>query len=133
MTDRCIYPIFKKQIENIRLAGELTTEDVRILNSLFSVIISTSFELVKNRAVIKISSKSGRYIFKVSENEETYICNLKPKYHCTCKKFIQQVIFDKDVIMCTHIMAVYLSDALGLLVLEELEDITFAETYYMLF
>lgn len=61
--------------------------------------------------VTKIQSKSGRFVYRVSDlclypNEEkdeyerdVFACFIKPKRHCTCKYFFREVVTDETVLI----------------------------------
>ncbi|CAO0789632.1 unnamed protein product [Mucor circinelloides] len=134
-SDELIDLIFKRLEEE----GILTKETTLRLYSIFDKTLLESLQLTEGKQVTKIQSESGRTLYRVSNEciseledpaaqEITNTCMINPKY-CNCDKFIQDVIFKNDMIMCRHILAVKLSESLKLFETNHLRDKMFAQEY----
>ncbi|KAL1926242.1 hypothetical protein VTP01DRAFT_5939 [Rhizomucor pusillus] len=58
----------------------------------------------------------------------TFICQLQPQY-CNCIAFMQNVLCNKDMMMCRHILAIVLAEYFGYET-QVLSDEAFAELIY---
>ncbi|CAH1802235.1 unnamed protein product [Owenia fusiformis] len=84
------------------------------LNFVFKSPLLPALDLVERRCVTMVTSPSGRCVYQVVGSSGTpYTCLLSCDY-CGCPAYKFSVIKRGDHIMCKHILAVHLSDAMGL-------------------
>ncbi|CAG5122662.1 unnamed protein product [Candidula unifasciata] len=121
-------------------SGKLSDESLSLLNFIYQGPLLTALELVEKRSVTRVISPSGRELFQVIGASGTpYTCfpNLKycscPAFHFSdhssnvCTNYNQQitavmsthllfvsVLCRGDHLMCKHVLAMKLSEILGL-------------------
>ncbi|KAJ8653885.1 hypothetical protein O0I10_010452 [Lichtheimia ornata] len=124
--------------EELAASKELTIEHAHRLHEVFETKLQESFYLIDNNAVERAICQAGRVIYRVSDAcfqkddrpNTWYTCFLDPRY-CSCAEFRNATLCDRSTVMCRHILAVALVDALDLLSGEEpIDDEEFAEIMY---
>ncbi|KAI9303213.1 hypothetical protein BJ944DRAFT_268787 [Cunninghamella echinulata] len=117
-------------IKTIKESKELTSNHIRVLHNLLNSTLLDALNLIDTQSVIKVNcgTKNKRSIFVVIEkntvkhddivggDDDTnkrgyYLCYLTPR-HCPCKSFLHSVICDQSTLICKHILACILYDAL---------------------
>ncbi|XP_031823727.1 zinc finger SWIM domain-containing protein 7 isoform X1 [Sarcophilus harrisii] len=84
------------------------------LKFLFGPSAVQALDLVDRRSVTRISSPSGRTVFQVlGSSGKAYTCFTSCHY-CSCPAFAFSVLRKSDSLLCKHLLATYLSLALGL-------------------
>ncbi|XP_030010909.1 zinc finger SWIM domain-containing protein 7 [Sphaeramia orbicularis] len=72
-----------------------------------------ALDLVDRRSVSRLSSPSGRSVFQVvGGSGRVYTC-LTSCHFCPCPSFAYAVLHRGGALMCKHLLAVYLSQAMG--------------------
>ncbi|XP_064612909.1 zinc finger SWIM domain-containing protein 7-like [Liolophura sinensis] len=93
--------------------GSLTDELLSALNFVFQAPLLPALDLVDNSHVTRLVSPSGRCLFQVVGSSGTpYVC-LPSSIYCACPAFKFSVLKKNDHIMCKHVLAVKLSEAMG--------------------
>nr|DBA34344.1 TPA: hypothetical protein GDO54_001912 [Pyxicephalus adspersus] len=83
------------------------------LKFIFGATALFALDLVDQRSVTHVTSPSGRSTFQVTGSSgKLYIC-YKACHYCSCPAFTFSVLRRGDSMLCKHILAVYLSQALG--------------------
>ncbi|KAI7878070.1 hypothetical protein K492DRAFT_197122 [Lichtheimia hyalospora FSU 10163] len=115
----------------------VTAELAQQLFELFEITLHDSFYLIDNNAVERAQCQAGRVIYRVSDacfqNDDQpntwYTCFPHPRY-CSCIEFRNEILCERTTLMCRHLLAVALVDALDLLPGEPIDDEEFAEIMY---
>ncbi|XP_007894667.1 zinc finger SWIM domain-containing protein 7 [Callorhinchus milii] len=95
-------------------SSQLTDELLLALKFIFGSTALHALDLVDQCSVTLISSPSGRTVYQVlGSSRQTYIC-LSFCHYCSCPAFMYSVIRRNDNILCKHILAAYLCQAMGL-------------------
>lgn len=72
-----------------------------------------ALDLVDQRSVTRVTSPSGRMVFQVlGSSGKLYTCYSSCHY-CSCPSFAFSVLKRNDSLLCKHVLAIYLSEALG--------------------
>ncbi|KAM4700035.1 zinc finger SWIM domain-containing protein 7 isoform 1-T2 [Discoglossus pictus] len=83
------------------------------LRFIFGPTALYALDLVDQHSVTKVISPSGRTTFQVTGSSgKMYTCYSSCHY-CSCPAFSFSVLRRNDNMVCKHILAVYLSQALG--------------------
>uniref|UniRef100_A0A8C5QSV9 Zinc finger SWIM-type containing 7 n=1 Tax=Leptobrachium leishanense TaxID=445787 RepID=A0A8C5QSV9_9ANUR len=83
------------------------------LKFIFGPMALHALDLVDLRSVLHITSPCGRSTYQVTGSSgKTYTC-YKSCHYCSCPAFIFSVLRKNDSMLCKHILAVYLSQAMG--------------------
>ncbi|XP_013794716.1 zinc finger SWIM domain-containing protein 7-like [Limulus polyphemus] len=94
--------------------GKLTDEVLSALNFMFHGILLPAMELVDRRNVKHVVSCSGRELFQVfGSSGVPYLC-LKSSNYCSCQYYKYSVLRRGDHLMCKHMLASRLSEAMEL-------------------
>ncbi|XP_059149613.1 zinc finger SWIM domain-containing protein 7-like [Physella acuta] len=95
------------------LHGKLSDDLLSLLNFTFQGLLLSALELVEKQSVTKIVSPSGRALFQVVGASGTpYTCFARENY-CSCPAYHFSVLRKEDHMMCKHVLAVKLSEAMG--------------------
>ncbi|CAO3649387.1 unnamed protein product [Cunninghamella blakesleeana] len=113
--------------ETIKIIKELnmTSNHIRVLHNLLNNTLLDALNIIDTQSVIKINCgiNNKRTLFLVidhknnndSDNDhdhkDYYLCYLNPR-HCPCRSFIYSLICDESILICKHILACILFDAL---------------------
>ncbi|XP_038670724.1 zinc finger SWIM domain-containing protein 7 [Scyliorhinus canicula] len=93
--------------------SQLTDELLLALKFVFGPAALQALELVDRRAVTLVNSPSGRSLYQVEGSSgQVYHC-LSSCLYCSCPAFMYSVLRRNDNILCKHILAVYLCQAMG--------------------
>ncbi|XP_076024748.1 zinc finger SWIM domain-containing protein 7 [Genypterus blacodes] len=83
------------------------------LKFIFGPCALQALDLVDQRSVTCLSSPSGRKAFQVTgASGRLYTCFISCHY-CPCPAFTYTVLHRNEGLLCKHILATYLSQALG--------------------
>uniref|UniRef100_UPI00358EC6AD zinc finger SWIM domain-containing protein 7 n=1 Tax=Myxine glutinosa TaxID=7769 RepID=UPI00358EC6AD len=86
-----------------------------------------ALDLVDNRSVSRLLSPSGRYAYQVlGRSGAVYTC-LANSLYCSCPAFFYSVVRKSDVLLCKHLLAAHVSEALGQCTEVLVSDSTMAE------
>ncbi|XP_031556637.1 zinc finger SWIM domain-containing protein 7-like [Actinia tenebrosa] len=92
--------------------GRLTEELLSALYFVFGQPILHALDLVDRRSITRLTSPSGRIIHQVvGSSGQTYTC-LKASSFCTCPSYTYTVLVKMETIMCKHLLAVNLAEAI---------------------
>ncbi|XP_074528929.1 zinc finger SWIM domain-containing protein 7 [Halichoeres trimaculatus] len=92
------------------------------LKFVFGSCALQALDLVDQRSVTCVSSPSGRKVFQVTGGSgRLYTCFLSCHY-CPCPAFAYTVLRRNEGLLCKHILAVYLCQAVGVTQQESVSD-----------
>ncbi|CAN2387849.1 zinc finger, partial [Pristimantis euphronides] len=98
---------------NYQETSQVSDEHLQGLKFIFGPSAIYALDLVDQRFVRHVTSPSGRSTFQVTGSSgKVYTC-YKACHYCSCPAFSFSVLRRNDSLMCKHILAVYLSQALG--------------------
>ncbi|NXC01930.1 ZSWM7 protein, partial [Orthonyx spaldingii] len=83
------------------------------LKFIFGPCAVPALDLVDQRSVTRVRSPSGRTLYQVlGSSGKLYTC-YSSCHFCTCPAFGFSVLQKNESLLCKHILAVYLSQAMG--------------------
>ncbi|KAM9320817.1 zinc finger SWIM domain-containing protein 7 [Gastrophryne carolinensis] len=92
--------------------SQISDEHLLGLKFIFGPTALYALDLVDQRSVTHVTSPSGRSTFQVTGSSgKIYTC-YKACHYCSCPAFTFSVLRREDSMVCKHILAVYLSQAL---------------------
>ncbi|KAM9788718.1 zinc finger SWIM domain-containing protein 7 [Neosynchiropus ocellatus] len=92
------------------------------LKFVFGPCALQALDLVDQRSVTCLSSPSGRKAFQVTGGSgHLYTCFVSCHY-CPCPAFAYSVLRRNESLLCKHILAVYLCQAMGLCQLDNVSN-----------
>ncbi|XP_075710492.1 zinc finger SWIM domain-containing protein 7 isoform X2 [Rhinoderma darwinii] len=93
--------------------SQISDEHLLGLKFIFGPTALYALDLVDQRSVTHVTSPSGRSTFQVTGSSgKVYTC-YKACHYCSCPAFSFSVLRRSDSLVCKHILAVYLSQAVG--------------------
>ncbi|XP_041377363.1 zinc finger SWIM domain-containing protein 7-like isoform X1 [Gigantopelta aegis] len=117
------------EAENIfKEKGHLTDEILSALRFVYQTPLLPALDLTDNKAVTMVISPSGRKLYQVmGSSGKPYTCFLNSRY-CSCPAYRYSVLLKEDhilvnngsptcihiIYLCKHVLALRLSDAMGL-------------------
>ncbi|XP_060703884.1 zinc finger SWIM domain-containing protein 7 isoform X1 [Hemiscyllium ocellatum] len=105
--------LLKKVKQVYQELSQLTDDLLLALKFVFGPAALHALELVDRRSVTLIQSPSGRSLYQVEGSSgQVYYC-LSYCLYCSCPAFMYSVLRRNDNILCKHILAVYLCQAMG--------------------
>uniref|UniRef100_T1KHA1 SWIM-type domain-containing protein n=1 Tax=Tetranychus urticae TaxID=32264 RepID=T1KHA1_TETUR len=115
---RLLIPLLKIYLDNYKVCFHLFHR----LVYLFGDDLVNAFDLIDKKRIYLVRSDSGRQVFKVlsKDGANYYICYTHA-YYCTCPAFKHKVI-TSDLVMCKHLTATRIADAMGLVEIENIND-----------
>ncbi|VUZ56985.1 unnamed protein product [Hymenolepis diminuta] len=110
----------------------LNDEDLLRVHALFGKPTFEAFNLLEEDAVVKATSPSGRFIYKVTQKSDSFYCS-KSGHFCACMKgeSVQTSPFGRS--WCSHLLAVALSDATNKTRMNTISNQAIAHALEMLF
>uniref|UniRef100_A0A8C5IPC3 Zinc finger SWIM-type containing 7 n=1 Tax=Junco hyemalis TaxID=40217 RepID=A0A8C5IPC3_JUNHY len=103
--------VAEELLREIRKAFQETSQGM--LKFIFGPCAVPALDLVDQRSVTRLRSPSGRILYQVlGSSGKLYTCYSSCHY-CTCPAFGFSVLQKSESLLCKHILAVYLSQALG--------------------
>ncbi|XP_066221059.1 zinc finger SWIM domain-containing protein 7 isoform X2 [Saccopteryx leptura] len=97
----------------VRESARIPDEHLLSLKFIFGSAALQALDLVDRQSITLISSPSGRRVYQVQGSSgKTYTC-LVSCHHCSCPAFAFSVLRKGDSLLCKHLLAVYLSRAMG--------------------
>nr|VZI15874.1 unnamed protein product [Spirometra erinaceieuropaei] len=114
--------------------SEVSDELLLKLYGAFGHILFMALNYVEQKAVIKEVSETGRSIYKVSGKSSlhTYLCSW-PALFCSCLRDVDQPASDTEEFWCAHLLAVSLSDRLGITQVKSVSDDIVSRSIEILF
>ncbi|XP_028400597.1 zinc finger SWIM domain-containing protein 7-like [Dendronephthya gigantea] len=95
------------------------------LRVVFPQTLPHALSLVDQNCITKVSSPSGRELFQVEGSSgRIYNCLMSSEY-CTCPSYTYYVLMKDEILMCKHILAVYIAQNLGTFDQREVSDENF--------
>nr|XP_056720992.1 zinc finger SWIM domain-containing protein 7 [Euleptes europaea] len=83
------------------------------LKFVFGASAVPALDLVDHQSVTRILSPSGRTVYQVlGSSGKLYTCYASCHF-CSCPAFAFSVLRKNDSLLCKHLLAIYLSQALG--------------------
>ncbi|XP_063813443.1 zinc finger SWIM domain-containing protein 7 isoform X1 [Pseudophryne corroboree] len=93
--------------------SEISDEHLLGLKFIFGPTALYALDLVDQRSVTHVTSPSRRSTFQVTGSSgKMYTC-YKACHYCSCPAFSFSVLRRHESMVCKHILAVYLSQAMG--------------------
>ncbi|XP_039612990.1 zinc finger SWIM domain-containing protein 7 [Polypterus senegalus] len=110
--------VAKEILGDVKKAYEKTSkipdELLLALKFVFGPLVLLALDLVDQRAVTNVTSPSGRKVIQVmGSSGRLYTCYVACLY-CPCPAFAFSVLQRNDGLLCKHILATLLSEAMGL-------------------
>ncbi|KAH9525789.1 Zinc finger SWIM domain-containing protein 7 [Bulinus truncatus] len=94
-------------------SGQISDDLLSALNSVFHGPLLSALDLIDKASVTKIISPSGRILFQVlGTSGAPYICFANNNY-CSCPAYNFSVLKREEHLMCKHVLAMKLSQAMG--------------------
>ncbi|XP_068188007.1 zinc finger SWIM domain-containing protein 7 [Antennarius striatus] len=118
--------VAKQLLQDIKKTHEETSQIpddlLTALKFVFGPCALQALDLVDQRSVTCVSSPSGRKAFQVTGGSgHLYTCFVSCHY-CPCPAFAYTVLRRKESLLCKHIQAVYLCQAVGVTQEESVSD-----------
>ncbi|XP_078539719.1 zinc finger SWIM domain-containing protein 7 isoform X2 [Lissotriton helveticus] len=93
--------------------SQIPDELLLALKFVFGSSALYALDLVDQHSVTRVTSPSGRMVFQVlGSSGKLYTCYSSCHY-CSCPSFAFSVLKRNDSLLCKHVLAIYLSQALG--------------------
>ncbi|XP_068748825.1 zinc finger SWIM domain-containing protein 7-like [Montipora capricornis] len=106
--------------------GQLTDELLSALHFVFHQPLLHALDLVDQKKVTKLTSTSGRVLYQVEgSSNRVYNCLITGEF-CTCPSYTYTVLVKTESLMCKHLLAVHLAEALGECTNKAIRDEEFA-------
>ncbi|XP_075876309.1 zinc finger SWIM domain-containing protein 7 [Nelusetta ayraudi] len=113
----CLPAVAQQLFQDIRKVYEETSQipdDLLIaLKFVFGPCALQALDLVDQRSVTCLSSPSGRKAFQVTGGSGCLYTVFVSCHYCPCPAFAYTVLLRNESLLCKHILAVYLSQAMG--------------------
>ncbi|XP_032823652.1 zinc finger SWIM domain-containing protein 7 isoform X1 [Petromyzon marinus] len=94
--------------------GKVSDDLLSGLSFVFGTVALQALDLTDRRNVSHITTPSGRTAYQVvGSSGRTYTC-LAPCLTCPCPAFLYSVLKRSETLLCKHLLAVHLSQAMGL-------------------
>ncbi|XP_008330603.1 zinc finger SWIM domain-containing protein 7 [Cynoglossus semilaevis] len=105
-----------------RATSHIPDDLLLALKFVFGPCVLQALNLVDQRSVTCVSSPSGCQVFQVvSASGRLYTCIISCHY-CPCPAFAHTVLRKNEGLLCKHILAVYLSEAMAVTQQESVTD-----------
>ena len=102
-------------------------DDLLALKCICGTNLLPALDILDKSAVELHISPSGRTAYIVKGNSRnTYLC-LKAENFCSCLSFQYTVLIRRDSVLCKHLLAVHVAEAVGRTVVQEVSDEDLAE------
>ncbi|XP_066490907.1 zinc finger SWIM domain-containing protein 7 isoform X2 [Tiliqua scincoides] len=103
-----------KEIEKVfHEMSHVPDDHLRALKFIFGASAIQALDLVDCQAVTRIVSPSGRTVYQVlGSSRKLYRCYASCHF-CPCPAFAFSVLRKGDNLLCKHLLAIYLSQAMG--------------------
>ncbi|XP_076106156.1 zinc finger SWIM domain-containing protein 7-like isoform X2 [Mytilus galloprovincialis] len=104
-----------KEVENSYTdSGKITDEILSALSFVYQSSLLPALDLVDHRNVSHMTSPSGRSIYQVIGSSGTPYTCFTTSFYCSCPAFRYSVLMKDDHLMCKHVLAIKLSEAMKL-------------------
>ncbi|XP_054610039.1 zinc finger SWIM domain-containing protein 7 [Dunckerocampus dactyliophorus] len=124
---RAVLPAVAEQLlRDIHKTYQETTQipdDLLIaLRFVFGPCAVQALDLVEQHSVTCLSSASGRKTFQVTGGSGRLYACFPSCHYCPCPAFAYTVLRRNEGLLCKHILAVYLSEAMGVTHMHSVSD-----------
>lgn len=103
-------------------SGQITDDILSALHFVCGPALVPALDLVERRTVSLLKSPSGRSLYQVfGSSGVPYTCFTTSLY-CTCPAYKFAVLKRRDNLMCKHVLAIRLSEALGCIKEQAISD-----------
>ncbi|KAL9981974.1 hypothetical protein ACROYT_G010750 [Oculina patagonica] len=93
--------------------GHLTDEILSALHFVFHQPLLHALDLVDQKNITKLTTPSGRVLYQVvGSSNQLYNCLITGDF-CTCPSYTFTVLVKMESLMCKHLLAIHLAEALG--------------------
>lgn len=90
----------------------ISTKTLIELDRVFRAPLRPALKLVDKRCVRRLTCPRGRVVYQVAgETKASYTC-LPGSNFCTCYSYLRQVLRRPEILMCKHVLASRLAEAL---------------------
>ncbi|KAA0203059.1 hypothetical protein HAZT_HAZT007998 [Hyalella azteca] len=104
-------------------SGELSHDVLCCLNAVFGKSLMPALQLIDEKKVTRVTSPSGRWVFRVSGSSGVpYIC-LPGSAYCQCPAYKYTVVLKREAIMCKHVLAARLASEMNEVEVKEVSDL----------
>ncbi|XP_007670736.1 zinc finger SWIM domain-containing protein 7 [Ornithorhynchus anatinus] len=94
--------------------SQIPDELLLALKFVFGSSAVQALDLVDQRSVTRVLAPSGRVVYQVvGSSGKLYTC-FNSCHYCSCPAFAFSVLRKSDTLLCKHLLAVYLSQAMGM-------------------
>lgn len=83
------------------------------LNCMFSSTLPSALQIVDQKCVTCLLGSNGRMFYKVKGSSGISYLVLSSAFYCTCQSFLYTVLKKKSTLICKHILAVHIAQALN--------------------
>ncbi|KAI1283818.1 Zinc finger SWIM domain-containing protein 7 [Halotydeus destructor] len=99
---------------------------IHALTAIFGNDAASAVHLVESEKVYLLETDEHRQVFKVESEEgrEDYYC-LKHSFYCTCPQYQYRGILSKETLLCKHILATRLAEAMKIITYRYIDDEAF--------
>ncbi|XP_063152194.1 zinc finger SWIM domain-containing protein 7 [Candoia aspera] len=96
-----------------RETSQVSDDQLLALRFVFGAPVVPALDLVDRQSVTRLVSPSGRMVYQVAGSSgKLYTC-YSSCHFCSCPAFAFSVLRKRDSLVCKHLLAVYLSRAVG--------------------
>ncbi|XP_029925344.1 zinc finger SWIM domain-containing protein 7 [Myripristis murdjan] len=114
--------LFKDIQKTYQETSQIPDDLLIALKFVFGPSVLQALDLVDQRSVTCVSSPSGRKVFQVMGGSgRLYTCFMSCHY-CPCPAFAYTVLLRNEGLLCKHILAAYLCQAMGVTQQESVSD-----------
>ncbi len=107
--------------------GHISDDLMAALHFLFHQTLPQALDLVDRKHVSHCVCPSGRELYRVQgSGQRTYTCLVSSNY-CSCPSFVYTVLVREDSLMCKHMLAMQLAQAMAAAQEVAVSDEEFAE------
>ncbi|XP_052272032.1 zinc finger SWIM domain-containing protein 7-like isoform X2 [Dreissena polymorpha] len=108
-----IEQLFEELKYSFKETGKVSDDILAALNNVFDATLVPALDLVDNCSVTVLTCPAGRHVYQVIGSSGTpYTCLVSCQY-CSCPAYRFSVLKKEDHVMCKHVLAVKLSNAMG--------------------
>ncbi|XP_053223624.1 zinc finger SWIM domain-containing protein 7 isoform X2 [Podarcis raffonei] len=91
----------------------ISSNNPYLLKFIFGASAVPALDLVDRQSVTRITSPSGRQVYQVVGSSGKHYTCYASCHFCSCPAFMFSVLRKGDSLVCKHLLAIYLSQALG--------------------
>ncbi|XP_013411947.1 zinc finger SWIM domain-containing protein 7-like [Lingula anatina] len=114
--------LFEEVKRGYQIHQHLTDDILSALNFVFQAPLLPSLDLIDHGKITHLVSPSGRSVYQVTGTTGVPYCCLASSDYCSCPAYTFSVLKRGDTIMCKHVLAIHLSEAMGLCKKQEVSN-----------